>query len=221
MFVKLQKNAILTAIGLERQVQPNGHVDQIITSAVEVLRGELSEEKEKKKKEEEEKERLSQLKEYAYKLSEFTSQRFNEICESLNFQIKALTPSDQFTYNASITSSYSLTEESFLYPINEVAEKLKYVANPDKHSSWVLLEIDTKDKFGFFVSTHGFGHGDTGILAVSAFTVSNASVLIDSATTEVFQFNHAEPFENIKERYADWLESSLTIALAEWKNQLD
>ncbi|MEZ5477698.1 MAG: hypothetical protein R3E95_09520 [Thiolinea sp.] len=45
-------------------------------------------------------------------------------------------------------------------------------------------------------------------------------VNIQPATTDVFQFNYAETLDSTKQRFEEWLESSLAIALAEWKRQI-
>ena len=40
------------------------------------------------------------------------------------------------------------------------------------------------------------------------------------ACLDLFQFNYAESPENIEQRFREWLESSITIALAEWKKSI-
>jgi hypothetical protein len=47
-----------------------------------------------------------------------------------------------------------------------------------------------------------------------------AQVSLHPAATDLFQFNYAETYESTQKRFAEWLESSLAIALAEWKRSL-
>jgi hypothetical protein len=62
-------------------------------------------------------------------------------------------------------------------------------------------------------------------MAVSAFTDRRIEkeeggtefVDVQPACVDLFQFNYAEPPDSIVERFNDWLESALAIALAEWQ----
>jgi len=40
---------------------------------------------------------------------------------------------------------------------------------------------------------------------------------VQPASVELFQFNYAESPESTTDRFKDWLESALAIALGEWK----
>ena len=78
------------------------------------------------------------------------------------------------------------------------------------------------------MSLHGYGPGSTGILVASAFTYLKAQredggiepVNLHPAATDLFQFNYVEPYESTEKRFSEWLESSIAIALAEWKRSL-
>jgi hypothetical protein len=37
---------------------------------------------------------------------------------------------------------------------------------------------------------------------------------------DLFQFNYAEKLKNIEKRFREWLESSIAIALTEWKKNI-
>jgi hypothetical protein len=90
------------------------------------------------------------------------------------------------------------------------------------------LTISTEQDFDYVISLHGYGPGDSGIMSASAFTYIKAiredggtePVDLHPAATDLFQFNYAESFESTSARYAEWLESSLAIAMAEWKRTL-
>lgn len=90
------------------------------------------------------------------------------------------------------------------------------------------MTLTTDQEFDYVVTFHGYGSGDSGILAASAFTYlkvpreegGTEMVNLHPAATDLFQFNYAESFESTQKRFAEWLESSLAIALAEWKRSL-
>lgn len=88
---------------------------------------------------------------------------------------------------------------------------------------WVRLNIVTEKNFDILFSIHGLGHASNGIMAVSAFTFERVwegdhsdTINLRKACTDLFQFNYAEEKENILNRFSDWLESALAIAMAEW-----
>jgi len=45
-------------------------------------------------------------------------------------------------------------------------------------------------------------------------------VSLHPAATDLFQFNYAESYESTLKRFSEWLESSIAIAMAEWKRSL-
>lgn len=116
----------------------------------------------------------------------------------------------------------------FQKQIVDTANHFNYFANFDKHRSWVRMTLTTEQEFDYVVTFHGYGHGDSGILAASAFTYlkvpredgATEMVNLHPAATDLFQFNYAEPFESTQKRFAEWLDSSLAIAMAEWKRSI-
>lgn len=219
-FARRQRDAILKAIGLEQQVQQSKYADQIISSALELLKSKFTKEKQK----------LSVVFEHADKLYSVVDSKFKELATSLDSQLRTLTPPQRHTYQARSNAANNTSPQRhyFQKQIVETANQFDYFANFDKHRSWVRLTLNTDQEFDYVVTFHGYGPGDSGILAASAFTYlkvpredgGTETVNLHPAATDLFQFNYAETYESTQKRFAEWLESSLAIALAEWKRSL-
>lgn len=220
-FARRQRDAILKALGLEQQVQQSKYAEQIISSAIEVLRTKFTREKQK----------VSTVYTHAGKLSAIVETKLKELADSLNGQLKDLTPPQQQKYSARINAAGNTDPHRYYFQkqIVEIAKQFDYYANFEQYRSWVRLTLTTDQQFEYVVSFHGYGPGDTGILAVSGFTYTKAPredggtepINLHPAATDLFQFNYAEPYESTEKRFAEWLESSLAIALAEWKRSLN
>ncbi len=219
-FARRQRDAILKALGLEQQVQQSKYADQIISSALELLKLRFTKEKEK----------ALAVYEYADKLFAVVDAKFREISATLDGQLRYLTPPHQPKYQARTNSANNAHPQRhyFQKQIVDTANHFDYFANFDRHRSWVRLTLTTEQEFDYVVSLHGYGPGESGILAVSAFTYVKAAredggtetVNLHPAATDLFQFNYIEPYESTKRRFTEWLESSMAIALAEWKRSL-
>lgn len=219
-FARRQKEAILKALGLEQQVQQSKYAEQIIDSALELLKARFTKEKQK----------VSIVYRHADKLFEIVESKFKDLVATLDAQLRALTPPYQPKYHARENSATNDSPQRhyFQKQIVDIAKQFDYYANFEQHRSWVRMTLTTDHDFDFVISFHGYGPGDTGILAASAFTYTKApredggtdTVNLHPATTDLFQFNYIEPHESIEKRFAEWLESSLAIALAEWKRTI-
>jgi fido (protein-threonine AMPylation protein) len=221
LFVRRQRDAVLKALGLEQQVQQGKYVEQIVASALEVLRNRFAKEQQK----------VSVAYEYAGKLLKYAEQKFREMASSLDSQLRPLTPpqvSHQYQSRSDHADNTSEQRHYFQKQIVELANHFDYFANFERFRAWVRVTLTTDEDFDYVLSFHGYGAGDTGILAASAFTCVKARkeeggtepVALHPAATEFFQFNYAESFETIEKRFAEWLEASKAIALAEWKRSL-
>lgn len=220
LFAKRQKEAILHALGLEQQIIHSEYADHIISSALEVLRGKYAPEREK----------MDRVHEYATELFSLVEARLEEISASLNAELKTVTPPNQPPYASYVTSADNTkwNKHYFYNQIIEVANSFKYFANLDRYRAWLRLSIVTELQFEFVVSIHGYGRSDNGIMAVSALTARRVGtegggavpMNVQPAVTDIFQFNYAESYGSMEARFVDWLESSIIIALAEWKRQL-
>lgn len=219
-FARRQRDAILKALGLEQQVQQSKYADQIVASALELLRNRFSKEQQK----------VSVVYEHAGKLFSYVETKFRALATSLDPQLKALTPPKKTKYQARFNCADNRSNQRhyFQKQIVDIANHFDYFANFENFRTWIRLTLTTDQDFDYVVSFHGYGWGDTGILAASAFTYVKAPreeggtdpVALHPATTELFQFNYAESFETTEQRFADWLEGSMAIALAEWKRTL-
>lgn len=219
-FARRQRDAILKALGLEQQVQQSRYADQIISSALELLKNKVGQEKQK----------ISVIHEHAEKLFAIVSGKFAYLVENLDTQLRAVTPPQQQPYRARSNSANNTSAQRhyFQRQIIEVAEQFGYFANFERHRSWVRITLATDQEFDYVVSFHGYASRDTGILSVSAFTYIKAAreeggtepVNLHPAATDIFQFNYAESYESTAKRFEEWLESSIAMALAEWKKSL-
>jgi hypothetical protein len=218
IFAKRQRDAILLALGLEQQASHARHAEQIISSAIHVLRDRFKAEVE----------RVSAVYPVADRLREVAAQRLGEISDVLTNELRSVTPPNHVPYSANVRSADSKapTRTYFYNQIIEVAKAFGYFVNVEKHRSWTRLQIKTETTFEVVVSFHGYGHGDSGVMAASAISflrvpsedgTGTEVVNARAACPDLFQFNYAEPQESIERRFREWLEAALAIALAEWK----
>ena len=159
-----------------------------------------------------------------------TNQKLHALSSSLDTQLRAVTPPGQTAYHArdNFADNSSENKHYFHKQIVAIAKRFDYFANFDNYRSWARMTLSTEQDFDYVISLHGYGPGDSGIMAASAFTYIKAvredggtePVDLHPAATDLFQFNYAESYESTSARYAEWLESSLAIAMAEWKRTL-
>jgi Fic family protein len=219
-FARRQRDAILKALGLEQQVQQSRYAEQIVASALELLRGRFSREQQK----------VSAVYEHAGRLFAQVEGEFHKLATRLDPQLRQLTPPQRHRYQARSNSANneSAQRHYFQKQIIDIANHFDYFANLERFRAWVRITLTTDQDFDYVVSFHGYGPGDTGILAASAFTYikvpreegGTEPIALHPAATELFQFNYAESFETTEKRFAEWLEASMAIALAEWKRSI-
>ncbi len=221
LFASRQRESVLKAIGLEQQVQQSYHPTEIIASAVQILKAKHSAEMAK----------VGVVFEYADKLHSMAVERARQVAFDLNRLIAPETPPGRDTAylaRANYSANDGERRHYFHKEIVSIASKFGYFANFEHQRSWVRISIATEQPFDFVLSFHGYGYGDTGVLAVSAFTYTkipneeggNESINLQPAMTDLFQFNHIEPYQSIESRFIEWLDCSYSIALAEWKRTL-
>lgn len=220
LFAARQREAILKAIGLEQQVQQNKYSAQIISSALLLLRDKFSKQKAA----------IGQVYQRAEKLFEIANDRFHIVAKSLDSDLRKVTPPGSEKYSARANSATNNSDQRhyFQKQIVTIANQFDYFANFENQRAWLRISITTEEVFDYVLSIHGYGSANTGLLAISAFTYNKAPkedggseiVRLHPASTDLFQFNYIEPYDSIKKRFHEWLESSLAIALAEWKKSL-
>ena len=220
LFARRQRDAILKALGLEQQVQQSKYSDQIVESALQLLRSRYSQEQQK----------ASVVYQFADALLDRVNLDFDKLVSSLNPQLRNLTPPGKNSYQVRLNLANEASNKShyFQRQIIDIARQHDYFANLERYRSWIRITFATEQDFDYVISIHGYGPGDSGILAVSAFTYIKAPreeggtepVALRPAATELFQFNYAESLETIQKRFGEWLGASMAIALAEWKRTL-
>ncbi len=219
-FARRQRDAVLKALGLEQQVQQSKYAAQIVASALEVLRARFSREQK----------RVDAVYEHASKLFGVVEQKLRELAASIDPELRPLTPPGRPRYcaRANTANNTSSQRHYFQKQIVDLAKHFDYFANFERYRTWARITLTTDHDFDFVVSFHGYGPGETGILAASAFTYVKAPredggtepISLHPAATELFQFNYAESFDSTEKRFADWLEGAMAIAMAEWKRSL-
>lgn len=220
-FARRQREAILKALGLEQQVQQSKYADQIIHSALEVLKSRFSKEKQK----------ISVVYDHAEKLFGVVSLKFKDISIPLDSELRKLTPFNKkprYQARSNSADNKSNNRHFFQKQIVDVANQFDYFANFDHHRSWNRITLATDQEFDYIVAFHGYGPGDSGILAVSAFSYVKVPregggtelINLHPAATDLFQFNYIENYDSTRDRFLEWLDSSIAIALAEWKRSL-
>lgn len=220
LFARRQRDAILKALGLEQQVQQSKYSDQIVESALQLLRSRYSQEQQK----------ASVVYQFADALLDRVNLDFDKLVSSLNPQLRNLTPPGKNSYQVRLNLANEASNKShyFQRQIIDIARQHDYFANLERYRSWIRITFATEQDFDYVISIHGYGPGDSGILAVSAFTYIKAPreeggtepVALRPAAAELFQFNYAESLESIQKRFGEWLDASMAIALAEWKRTL-
>jgi prophage maintenance system killer protein len=217
LFARRQKEAILHALSLEQQVQQNRHAEAIIASALQVLKG----------KSDRDHRSVGLVYGCADALFKIAEKRMQEIADTLDAGLREKTPPLQAPYRAQLSAADndSPKKHYFYKQILEVAHRHNYFANLDRYRSWIRIGITTTERFEIVLTLHGYGYGDTGIMAASAFTnrrveredAGTEYVDVQPACVDLFQFNYVESRESTVERFGDWLESALAIALGEWQ----
>ncbi|NOG31506.1 hypothetical protein HLB35_06460 [Halomonas sp. TBZ9] len=115
----------------------------------------------------------------------------------------------------------------FRRQIIEMAKLHDYYANCDNYKSWTRVVVYAEKIFEIVFSIHGYGHSNNGVMVVSGFTFEKIPSEDGSESTDakpcnqdLFQFNYLEEKESIKKRFNDWLDESITFALAEWQRTI-
>ena len=222
LFTLRQRDSILRALGIEQEARQDRYADQIIHSAIQVL-------KDRFKAKASEKERVYAV---ADELRLLAHERLKAIAAQIDEQLNEVEPANlQLDYHAWARSADHISSQShyFWYQVVEIAKHLGYFASFERYRSWVQLGIKTENVFEFIISFHGYGHGANGVMAASALTSlraeqeDGASRPVDTrpASTDLFQFNYAEEEASINSRFVNWLEHAIAIALGEWRRNLD
>lgn len=222
LFVKRQRDSILAALGIQQQVEQSKHSQQIISSALALLVAKSSAKQEQ----------LSSIYIVANKLQNIAEETLNKLQSDLDPQLRIIETHSHDTYNANVRKAKNNDKESYFFQrqIYEIAKMHDYFANLDRYKSWTRLVIYTDKIFEMVFSIHGHGHGDNGVMVATGFTFEklpseDSSSGSESTNTkpcnqDMFQFNYLESEGSITDRFIEWLDESITIALAEWQQTI-
>jgi len=220
LFAKRQRDSILSALGLQQQIEKDQYSKQIISNALSLLKAKSSAHKE----------RLNSVYEVANQLQEIAKLKLEDLQKSLDPELRSINTPGESTYNASVKQAKNGELESYYFhhKIIEIANQYDYYANVDRYKSWSRILIYTGKIFEIVFAIHGHGYDDNGIMVVSGFTFEkipsedsrNESTNAKPTNQDIFQFNYLESKESTVKRFNEWLDESLTIALAEWQRTI-
>lgn len=202
LFARLQRDAILKALGIEQQVKQASHAEQIISSAIKVLEERATAEVEK----------LNQVYQTAARLHSVAYERMNELAQQINqgFRSSSLSQNGN-TYKAKVSQvDDSSAERSYYFQsqIIQVAQHLNYFAGLERYRSWVRIAITTEQTFELVLSFHGYGNWNNGIMATSAFTArrvpreGGGTEVINTVAASVICFNLTMLSHNLRPKSA-------------------
>jgi Fic family protein len=222
LFSKRQRDSILSALGIQQQVEQAKHSEQIISSTLALLVAKSTAKQEA----------LSSIYEVAKSLQCIAKEKLTALQETLDPDLRVIETHGRDTFNASVRHAKDGEKESHYYQkqIYEVANKHDYFANLDRYKSWSRLVIYTDKIFELVFSIHGHGHGDNGVMVATGFTFEKIPSEDSNSGTEptntkpcsqeIFQFNYLESKDDTVKRFHEWVDDSITIALAEWQQTI-
>jgi Fic family protein len=222
IFARRQKEAILQALGIERDLQKLTVPKEIVSSAIQTLKNRAAHVRGQ----------WEQVYDIARQLHGDALERVREAANLLKKELHQVKlPGDE--YNARTGEARFEDDRSQYYylQIVKAAKELGYYANRTWYRSWVLLDIRTTERFELLISFHGVGHEFQGVLVASAMTFrrllsdeeSKHGEIVEAqpACTEVFQFNYAEKREETRDRFRGWLNEVFAIGLEQWRRSLE
>lgn len=222
LFSKRQRDSILSALGIQQQVEQAQHSKQIISRALDLLVAKSTAKQEQ----------LSSVIGVANSLQTIAEEQLKSLKNDLDPELRKIETHGEQTFNANLKKATNDQREAYYYQrqIYEIAKNHDYYANLDRYKSWTRLIIYTEKTFEIVFSIHGYGHGDNGVMVVTGFTFEKIpsedsksgteSTNIKPCSQDIFQFNYLESEDNTKKRFAEWLDDSITIALAEWQQTI-
>ena len=224
LFSKRQRDSILSALGIQQQVEQAKHSKQIISSALALLVAKSTAKQEE----------LSSVYDVANELQDIAEGKLSNLQTILDPELRKIETYGEggLSFNASLKKAKHGEKDAYYYQrqIHEIAKIYDYFANLDRYKSWARIVIYTDKIFGIVFSIHGHGHGDNGVMVVSGFTFERIPsedsksgtelTNIKPCSQEIFQFNYLESEENTINRFNEWIDDAVTIALAEWQQTI-
>ena len=220
LFAKRQRDSILSALGIQKQVEQSRHSKKIVEITVKSL----------KEKFRAHREEILAVYDVAKELQKRSFEKLSELQEIIKDEFRGI--SDKDSYDASARQAKDGEQDSYYFhqQIVELANEHDYFVNVYRYKSWSRLSIYTDKTFEIVFSIHGHGHEDNGVMVVSGFTLERIKTEepdgrleptnTKSTGKDIFQFNYRESKESICQRFDEWLEDSVVVALAEWQKAI-
>ena len=216
LFARLQRVRYRMAVSTSENTQRAS-----VTQALEGLRASVS------KRIEEQKAQLNRVFDFARIIEARTFERLNDIAPELGSLLRQLEP----TSHAYADRSTSETDHYFRGQIIEIArDHLNYYANPTPYKSWVRLKMKWIRRANLVFTVHAIGHEFSGVLVCAPFLEfldpddedngNGSQRTLTSVASEPFEFFYNEQQANVEKRFGFWLETVLTVALAELQSSL-
>lgn len=219
LFAKRQRSTILNALGLEQKSRQEYFYENGLASVAEYMNNVKGPTLE----------RIEVVQNYSSKLAKIINTnlkqfelRLERIISSRQLMSPSICKVEMSSSRSDTSNKYSLYNQ-----IVEVANNFDYSVDISGFEDWMKLSITNREYFAYIVSFHWFGDQDSGIMVVSALTVTGATynnsnvvpLNVQSATRDLFQFNYAESIDSIESRFNTWLSASKKIAesvVANW-----
>jgi Fic family protein len=212
LIIQQQKAAFREALSIADELRPVDSIQTLIEASLDRLR-------EKKRKEQ------NQVFELVKRLEEFLSQELRAIADQLNSELHSI---DQ-SYWASVKTSEENNSYWFKTQLIRTAKEIGYYANFNQYRAWVQLKINEERMTNIVFSFHSLGFEFSGIMAVSAFLEFRDEIEDSQGTSfegpyrvceDIFQFTYSDDIQSIEDKFQNWLNDSIVIALAQWRRQL-
>jgi Fic family protein len=217
LFADIQKMAFISAISLSEDILTTSEeltIRRIVESAANKIRAGLREDTDY----------MNRVLDYAEKIRQITYVRFERIQRVVDAELRNIDPA----FICSVEAGISENNFYFKEQIIRTARILDYYANTNKYREWIRLKILERHQTNIIASIHCIGRDFNGIMAVSAFSYQReknddgliSQVNFNTVCRELFQFNYREEWESIEQRYQDWMDETMIIALACWRKYL-
>ena len=215
LFTRIQKKAFVRALSISETVLSEREpIHQIIAAAGDKLRA-RGEEKAR-----------DQLKAFdlSRTLEDMAESKFQEVAGELKQELQKI----RKTYRATTERGNDKTDFWFRRQIIDMAQKNEYYSDTRTYRAWVRLQIKEERLASLIISFHALGREFVGIMAASAFVLyRDKSEGLESTEDgphqvceDIFQFSYNEKPEEVRKRFARWLDQSTKIGLYHWRKQL-
>lgn len=156
-------------------------------------------------------------------LQAYALERLREVAADLQRATRDV--ADNTTYFADGARDGDLRSHYYRRQIIKTAQSLEYYADLQSYRAWARLVMRDENQTELLVSFHGIGHEFRGILAATATWFQRVETddgereiaPVTPVSDSVFQINYKEPREEVRSRFADWLEDAVVRGLTLWQ----